>query len=46
MLECTPNMWKRPPNEPFEAQKRRVLRLSSMWKDYDWTAQLREAAVS
>lgn len=40
MLECTPNMWKRPPRESFETQKAKVLAFGEQWRAFDWTAQL------
>lgn len=42
MLDLPPRTWLHPPTDSFDVLKQRNLRLSRHWRDYDWTAQLKE----
>ena len=39
MLDLEPRMWRKPPFEPFEQQKRKVLQFAEWWKAFDCTKQ-------
>ena len=39
MLDLEPRMWRKPPSEPFEHQKRKVLQFAEWWKAFDCTRQ-------
>uniref|UniRef100_UPI00358E5BB6 CWF19-like protein 2 n=1 Tax=Myxine glutinosa TaxID=7769 RepID=UPI00358E5BB6 len=37
MLDAEPRLWRKPPREGFEEQRRKVLRFAQMWKPFDFT---------
>uniref|UniRef100_A0A8C4R4H7 CWF19 like cell cycle control factor 2 n=1 Tax=Eptatretus burgeri TaxID=7764 RepID=A0A8C4R4H7_EPTBU len=37
MLDAEPRLWRKPPREGFEEQRRKVLRFAQMWKSFDFT---------
>jgi len=41
MLDLEPRLWRKPHKEDFEEQRRKVLHVAELWKQYDWTKRLR-----
>lgn len=40
MLDAEPTLWRKPHNESFEDQRKKVLQFAEWWKPYDWTQTL------
>lgn len=40
MIDSDHRLWKKPPKENFEEQRKKVLKFADMWKPYDWTQNL------
>ncbi|CAG5114770.1 unnamed protein product, partial [Candidula unifasciata] len=40
MLDAEPTLWRKPHNESFEDQRKKVLQFAQKWKPYDWTQTL------
>lgn len=40
MVDADHRLWKRPPKENFDEQRRKVLKFAEMWKPYDWTQNI------
>ncbi|XP_066932619.1 CWF19-like protein 2 [Clytia hemisphaerica] len=42
MMDLEPVLWRKPPKQSFDLHKRKVLKFSEEWKQYDWTKELRK----
>lgn len=40
MIDADHRLWKKPPKENFDEQRRKVLNFAEMWKPYDWTQNI------
>ncbi|WAQ99498.1 C19L2-like protein [Mya arenaria] len=40
MVDADHRLWKKPPRENFDDQRRKVMKFSEMWKPYDWTQNI------
>jgi len=39
-MDIEPMMWRKPPKQSFDHHKRKILKFSEKWKNYDWTKEL------
>lgn len=46
MIDTDHRLWKKPPRENFDEQRRKVLKFAEMWKAYDWTQNLSKRVAS
>jgi Protein similar to CwfJ C-terminus 2 len=42
MLDLEPSLWRKPHQERFDDQRKKVLKFAEMWKAYDWTQRLKK----
>lgn len=42
MLDLEPSLWRKPHQERFDDQRKKVLKFAEMWKPYDWTQRLKK----
>lgn len=40
MIDADHRLWKKPPKENFDEQRKKVLKFAEMWKPYDWTQNI------
>lgn len=43
MLDLEPTLWRKPIQERFDSQRKKVLKFAEMWKPYDWTQRLKQS---
>ena len=44
MLDLEPTLWRKPHQERFDCQRKKVLKFAEMWKAYDWTQRLKQSS--
>lgn len=44
MLDLEPSLWRKPHQERFDDQRKKVLKFAEMWKPYDWTQRLKKSS--
>jgi len=42
MLDLEPTLWRKPHQERFDCQRKKVLKFAEMWKPFDWTQRLKQ----
>lgn len=40
MIDSDHRLWRKPPKENFDEQRKKVLKFAEMWKPYDWTQNI------
>ncbi|KAH3830626.1 hypothetical protein DPMN_103871 [Dreissena polymorpha] len=40
MIDADHRLWKKPPRENFDDQRRKVMAFAEMWKPHDWTQNI------
>jgi len=40
MIDADHRLWKKPPRENFDDQRKKVMAFAEMWKPFDWTQNI------